>query len=429
MIKRLAVLLAVAAMVLTGSFVVAQEDEDVVFYGTQFTPVEEGEAFRTVLEDFGAVEYFSELQEGQLIDLLRAEAEAGEGTVDVIGILHGGYPTLVEEDLLMDMTELLEILEEDRTLAFVEEGMMGSDDYQYYIPWMQATYIMGAHKDALEYLPEGVDIMALTWDDLLQWAKNIKDETGEARLGFPVGEGGLWHRFMEGYIYPSFTGGMVTQFKSEEAVAMFEFLLELWPYVHEQSITYSQMYEPMLAGEVWVAFDHTARLLPGFAEAPDDFVAFPAPAGPAGRGFMPVIVGLAVPQTAPNVDGAEALIEFLTEPDTQAAVLADLGFVPVVSDVAVDDLSAEVALTTEAVSAQALSEDAIPALLPVGLGERGGELNDIFRSTFERIVLDGEDIATVLDEEAANVQALLNDTGAACWPPDPASDGICQVAE
>ena len=43
--------------------------------------------------------------------------------------------------------------------------------------------------------------------------------------------------------------------------------------------------------------------------------------------------------------------------------------------------------------------DALPALLPVGLGDRGGEINQIFRNAFDRIVLDGEDIDTVLAEE------------------------------
>jgi multiple sugar transport system substrate-binding protein len=33
----------------------------------------------------------------------------------------------------------------------------------------------------------------------------------------------------------------------------------------------------------------------------------------------------------------------------------------------------------------------------------------------------------VLDEEAANLQALMNETGAPCWAPDPVSDGPCQV--
>ncbi|MCB0182184.1 MAG: carbohydrate ABC transporter substrate-binding protein, partial [Anaerolineae bacterium] len=62
-----------------------------------------------------------------------------------------------------------------------------------------------------------------------------------------------------------------------------------------------------------------------------------------------------------------------------------------------------------------------------GLGERGGEINQIYRNAFDRIVLEGEDIQTVLDEEGANLQALFDETGAPCWSPDPPSDGPCQV--
>ncbi len=61
----------------------------------------------------------------------------------------------------------------------------------------------------------------------------------------------------------------------------------------------------MLTGEVWVAWDHTARLADAFNQQPDDFVAFPAPAGPAGRGFMPVVAGLGIPKTAPDMDGCQ----------------------------------------------------------------------------------------------------------------------------
>ena len=85
------------------------------------------------------------------------------------------------------------------------------------------------------------------------------------------------------------------------------------------------------------------------------------------------------------------------------------------------------AIEASAVEAQANAPDALPALLPVGLGERGGEINQIFRNAFDRVVLDGEDIDTVLAEEAANLQALMNETGAPCWAPDPPSDGPCQV--
>ena len=226
----------------------------------------------------------------------------------------------------------------------------------------------------------------------------------------------------------SFTGGMVTGFKSPEAVAMYEwFRDDLWPYVHPQSITYEFMQEPLLSGEVLVAFDHTARLINAFNERPDDFVAFPAPAGPAGRAFMPVVVGLGIPYTAPNPDGAEELLRFLLSPETQGRVLQDLAFFPVVGGVDTTNLPAGVAIEAAAVSAQASSPDALPALLPVGLGDRGGEINELFRNTFQRIVIDGEDIQTVLNEEGAALQTLLDETGAACWPPDAPSEGACQL--
>ena len=107
--------------------------------------------------------------------------------------------------------------------------------------------------------------------------------------------------------------------------------------------------------------------------------------------------------------------------------MRDLGFFPVVDGVDTSDLPAGVDIEAGAVAAQANSPDALPALLPVGLGERGGEINQIFRNAFDRVVLNGEDIQTVLDEEAANLQALMDETGAPCWAPDPASAGPCQV--
>jgi len=66
-------------------------------------------------------------------------------------------------------------------------------------------------------------------------------------------------------------------------------------------------------------------------------------------------------------------------------------------------------------------------LPPVGLGEQEGEFNQIYRNAFDRIVLDGEDIQTVLNEEADNLQALLDKIDAPCWRPDPPSIGACQI--
>ena len=352
-LQSIAVLLLV--IVLTGALGVNAQGGKVTFLSTQFNIVEESDKARTILADFGEGDVdFVPSEEGPAIDLLKAEAQSGSGTVDLVGALHGTFPVLANEDLLFDLTDLLSTLPAEYNLppSFVELGKLGTTDYQYYIPWMQATYIMAAHKDALQYLPEGADLNALTWEQLAAWAKNIYDATGEAKVGLPVA--GLFHRFLEGYLFPSFTGGMVTGFKSPEAVAMFEwFKTDLWPYIHPQSITYEFMQDPLLSGEVLVAFDHTARLINAFNEKPDEFVAFPAPAGPAGRGFMPVVVGLGIPYTAPNPDGAEALLKYMLMPETQSRVLKDLGFFPVVDGVDTSELSAGVAIEAGAVAAQA----------------------------------------------------------------------------
>jgi multiple sugar transport system substrate-binding protein len=399
---------------------------DAVFFSTQFVPVEEAERFRSILQQGGF--NFTGSEEGPLLDAVLAGEATGQGSIDVVGALHGTFPPLQEEDALMNMVDVFDDLSADREFipAFLETGLLGTQDYLYYIPWMQATYIMAAHVDALEYLPEGVELEDMTWEEFGQWCQALLDETGEPRCGLP--HAGLFHRFLQGYVWPAFTGGMVTEFRSEAAAEMLAWARDsLWPTMHPQSISYAFMQEPLLAGEVWVAFDHTARLIEAFNAQPDNFVAFPAPRGPQGLAFMPVVVGLGIPNAAPNPEAGIALIDYLTRPEVQGMVLRDMAFFPVVTGVETGDLPPGVAIELEAVEAQSNHPQALAALLPVGLGERGGEINQIFRNAFDRVVLNGEDIQTVLDQEGQNLQNLMNETGAPCWAPDPPSVGPCPV--
>lgn len=400
----------------------------VTILSTQANPVEEQEKMRgVVLKAFPGQPEFVGMEEPALIDRVLAEAKAGKGSADLLIALHGTYPTLQAAEALLDLSDLVPALE-DRNIpaAFMELGKLGTDK-QYYIPVMQATYIMAANKKALEYLPAGADINALTWEQLRDWAKNITEATGERKLGFPASDRGLMHRFLQGYIYPSYTGGMVTGFKTKDAEAMWAFVKDMWQYVNPQATTYAFMQEQLLSEEVWIAFDHTARLIEAFKQRPDDFVAFPAPKGPKGLGFMPVIVGIAIPKTAPNPEGAKEMIRYLLQDEAQINILREIGFFPVTGVSFPGFVTVGIRIEGEAVSKQAASPDALPALLPVGLGAKGGEFNKIYRDAFTRIVLKNEDITKVLSEEGENLQKLLDETGAPCWPPDPPSEGPCKL--
>jgi multiple sugar transport system substrate-binding protein len=91
------------------------------------------------------------------------------------------------------------------------------------------------------------------------------------------------------------------------------------------------------------------------------------------------------------------------------------------------DMPPAVKASGAAIAAMTGAADANPGLLPMGLGSAGGKFNQVYVDAFERIVLAGQDIASVLDEQATALRAIMEETGAPCWAPDPPSNGACPV--
>ena len=403
---------------------------NLVFFSTQFAPVEEQAKMQnTILKDSPVKADFIPSDTGPFNDRMTSEQKTGKVTVSLIGGLHGDLDPFVKTGYLEDLTALAQKLK-DRGIAqaFMDLAHMGSTDKTYYIPWMQATYVLAINKKAMQYLPEGADVNALTYKQLADWGAAIQKATGKRMLGFPAGPMGLLHRFFQGYLYPSYTGSTgVVGFKTPEAVTMWTEFKNLWQYVNPQSTNYAFMQEPLASEEVWIAWDHVARLINVANDRPNDFVLVPAPAGPKGRGFMPVLGGLAIPKGAPNRAGAEQLIDYLTQPQQQTSTALQLAFFPVTNAELPAQQGAGVKLESDAVQKQSASQDALVSLLPIGLGAKGGDFNNVFLDTFQRIVLKNEDVQTVLNSEATTLQSVMTDSGAACWAPDPPSNGPCQV--
>ncbi|MDR5689788.1 MAG: ABC transporter substrate-binding protein [Armatimonadota bacterium] len=400
---------------------------EVVFTSNQLTPVEEQEwARNTLLAGFtretGIPVRFITEPEGPYVDRLMAEARAGRGSIDVTGTLHGIFPVLVAQGVVRDMLDIQRQLEGRRDRTFYRDllAVARMEGIQAFVPWMQATYLVAARREALRYFPQGRDPMRMTYDDLLQWGQNIREATGERRLGFPVGPRGLYGRFLHGYAYPSFTGSQVKRFKSPEAVAMWQYLRRLWGVTHPSSFRYEFMHEPLLLGEVWVAWDHTARLLPALRQRPEDFVVLPSPAGPRGRSFLSVVVGLSLTRWAPNAEAGMRLVEYLTRPSTQVLTLQGVGFFPVSPEAARVVPTGGLKVMADGVAAQAGAPDARTALLPVGLGARTGEFVPIYVDTFRLIAIEGRRIEDVLASQARRLEELYRATNAPCPPPDPA---------
>ena len=162
-------------------------DAQVLFWSTQAKPVEETQQMRDqVLAGFeGGVDY-QPPDDGPWLTRMQAELQAGSGTIGVLGALHGelrqharrsGRP-LGHRPRRPGVNE-----------AYLELGKLGTAE-QKYLPWMQATYIMAANKKALEFLPEGADINALTYDQLDRLVEEPRREDRLAEIRLPGRPGG-----------------------------------------------------------------------------------------------------------------------------------------------------------------------------------------------------------------------------------------------
>ncbi|MCO1574392.1 ABC transporter substrate-binding protein [Crossiella sp. SN42] len=398
------------------------------FLSTQFTPVEEAERFRALLRrSFDAEVGYVTSDPGQFTSQVRSQVEAGNVRVALLGGLHGDLAPLAP-DCLTDLTDLVaDFSALGWPPEYLELAKAGTDR-TWYVPWAQASYLLAAHVDALAHLPSGADPEDLSYEQFLDWAVNARRANGNRpMLGLPGGPKGLLHRFLQGYLLPSFTGGQITTFNSPEAVTAWEYLRELWRNCAPASTNYDFMQDPLEAGEVRFAWDHVARLVNVPKREPDRWRMLPAPRGPKGRGYMAVLTGLAIPRGAPHQDQARRLIATLSKAQNQLELLRANAFFPTVRTPIPADLPPAIRLEAAAVAKQRQLPGALLSLPPVGLGSREGELGKAFRDCFQSIVLGGADIRSTVDRQTGVLAKVLAEARVPCWAPDPRGDGVCEV--
>jgi multiple sugar transport system substrate-binding protein len=394
------------------------------FLSSQFTAVQEAERVRDILKKAypGAVSY-STGDSSQIDTQIRTQVSSKNVRINVLGGLHGNLATLADGNL-EDLSGLMAELNDKGYTKDVLNLTKAGTDKTWYIPWAQATYVVAVNKAALEHLPSGADVNALTYDNYLDWAIAARKAAGgKPQFGLPGGPNGLMYRFLQGYLYPSFTAAQVTKFRSPEAVTMWQYMKDLWANTTPASTNFDFMQEPLASGQVTVAWDHVARLVDAPKAKPDEWMMVPAPSGPKGLGYMAVLVGLAIPKGAADIDKSKDLIKALSKPDIQIELLRQNAFFPTVRADIPTDLSPAIRLEADAVAKQQRAANAIVSLPPVGLGQHDGEMGKVYRDAFTAIVLNGADIQKTLDAQAKIMQTILDETNVPCWAPDPARPG------
>ena len=397
------------------------------FLSTQFAPVEERQKYESVLKRnlTGVPIAYNPVDPGVFASTLRSQSQAGSVRVSLVGGLHGDLAPVA--DALDPVDTLLGDLVTSGIPRDILQLVTFGGDQAKYVPWMQATYIVAVHKSALEWLPSGVDVNNLSYEGFLAWAQAAKAANGRPVFGFPAGPKGLHHRFYQGFLLPSFTGGQITTFRNDEAVTAWEYMAELWDAMVPGSTNFDFMQEPLERKEVLVAWDHVARLVGAPADRPEEWLMVPAPRGKYGLGYLLVVAGVALPKGGTERELAEQAIRQLSKPSTQLDTLKNNAFFPVVRADLTDDLQGAIALEAQAVSAQQGAENTLLALPPVGLGAKDGEVSQIFKNCFQQICLNRQPIRRVLDDQAQQLNAILAELKVPCWAPDPVDSGTCEV--
>ena len=157
------ILRTLAGAALALSFAVGgAQAQQVLFWSTQARPVEETQKMRdAVLKGFdGAVDY-QVAEDGPWLTRLQAELQAGTGTIGLLGGLHGDFSTVGANLIDLSAVDVGGVKVNE---AYKKLGMLGTGE-QKYMPWMQATYLMAANKQALQYLPQGVDLNTITFKE------------------------------------------------------------------------------------------------------------------------------------------------------------------------------------------------------------------------------------------------------------------------
>jgi len=415
MLKRF-IVVSIICMLLT-SAVFAEEVLN--FASTQMVPAAEQIFAKSVLvkvftDEYGISVEFIPIEAPDLFTRLSAEVAAQKVTISLVGELHGGLDLMNTKVLLDDLSG---ISLPNRTFIKALEDYSVLAGKKLYVPWMQATYVMAVNKKAFQYLPAGLKVEDVTgasekwtYDALLNWSKNLNDAFKGPKLGFPMGPKGLWHRFLHGYIYPSFTGYQAAAFDSVQAVKLWEYFKGLRPYMHPSSSVWESMDEPLLKEEVLIAWDHTARVKNAVIEKPGDFAIVPAPRGPQGRGYITVAVGLAIPVGAPQKDDAVKLIDYLTSPDIQVKMLENIGFFPTIKEAEGVIPEGPLKILAAGVLAQSGSPDSVIALIP-SLGAKGGEFSAAYRDAFTKIVIEGADIGSTITTAGDKLRAIFKEVG------------------
>jgi len=381
-----------------------------VFTSRLFSPPREQEFFiNEVIKPFekehGVTVNFQILDDNTIFERAELQTATDHVTTDIICAHNGKMPDWLDAGYVEDLTDVIAGWK-DRTFSPTFNSDTNRDGHQYFIPVGADVYLLLANNKALPYLPAGVDIQNITWEQYAAWANAIAEGEGEGKTvitGIP----------MKSWVY-QFGGSALSygagfpDINSPEAVKAWEVWASMGDAFIPTVLNVDSCVDPMMREEAWLTVFHCARAGQVYASNETQFTLAPAPKGPVGIGSIAGVSGYAILKGAPNYDLAVSFLEFITRPDIQVKIAKGTGgFIPPVQE-AIDYVGNE-AIDEVIAKAVVVLEQGIVSGVPGYLYQDWGAVKQVFDNVFEDMVLNGDGTVdqAMLDAAQAELVALL----------------------
>lgn len=384
-----------------------------VFSSRLFSPPREQEYFINEIikpfeEEHGVTVNFQIIDDTTLLDRARVQQETDHVTTDIVVAHNGVMNQWIDNDWVEDLTTLVDEWT-DRHFSPAFEQDTNRDGKQYFLPVGADVYLLLANNKALPYLPEGVDLDSITWDQYADWAVAVAEGEGEGKVcitGIPS----------QSWIY--MFGGSALSYGAGFPDANSEGAMEAWKVWEKigkangfvpSVLNINSCVDPMMREESWLTVFHNARAGQVYASNETQFTLAPAPTGPVGTGSIAGVSGYGIMKGTANYDLAVAFLEYLTRPDIQVKISKGTGgFIPPVQE-AMDFLGDE-AIDEVINKAVLVLENGVVSGVPSSNYQDWGAVKACFDDVFEDTILAGADVTQErLDEAQACVDGLLTE--------------------
>ena len=388
-----------------------QVKQTLVFSSRLFSPPREQEYFINEIikpfeEEHDVVVNFQIIDDQTLLDRAEVQQSTDHVTTDIVVAHNSRMAEWIDAGWVEDLTDVVAGWT-DRTFSTAFEGETHMDGSQYFLPVGADVYLLLANNKALDYLPAGVELDTITWEQYAEWGAAVAAGEGEGKVcitGIPAKS---WI-YMFGGTGLSYGAGF-PDVNSEGAMEAWK----VWETIGKASgfvptvLNIDSCVDPMMREESWLTVFHNARAGQVFASNETQFTLAPAPTGPVGTGSIAGVSGYAIMKGSANYDLALQFLEYLTRPEIQVKIAKGTGgFIPPVQealaflgDEAIDEVINKAVLVLE---------NGVVSGVPAGNYQDWGAVKACYDDIFEDTILAGADVTQErLDEGQACVEALL----------------------